>query len=110
MIACDSCNEWFHGECIGITQEMASRMTKYWCKECRDEKQGNIRVMAFWSLPYKFPRFLLATPPTKRQSPPTPTSANTSPTLALHSGEKKCSNPECPNMAKPNRKYCCDEC
>ncbi len=40
MIACDSCDEWFHGECVNITPKEAESMKKYVCTECR-EARGN---------------------------------------------------------------------
>ncbi len=41
MVGCDSCDEWFHGECIGVTEQMASKLKKYVCNECKAEKKGN---------------------------------------------------------------------
>jgi len=38
MIACDNCNEWFHGECIGISKEQAENITNYQCTDCRKAK------------------------------------------------------------------------
>ncbi|KAI4722468.1 hypothetical protein E4T48_01363 [Aureobasidium sp. EXF-10727] len=35
MIGCDSCNEWFHGECVGISQEEGSSLDEYTCPECQ---------------------------------------------------------------------------
>ncbi|KAK7481756.1 hypothetical protein BaRGS_00027004 [Batillaria attramentaria] len=34
MIACDSCNEWFHGDCVGVTEEDAKRLDLYCCPVC----------------------------------------------------------------------------
>ncbi|OTF78682.1 hypothetical protein BLA29_012016 [Euroglyphus maynei] len=31
MIMCDKCNEWFHGECVKITQSEAKKMKEYFC-------------------------------------------------------------------------------
>jgi len=36
MIACDSCNEWFHGECVGITEQEAEEHEEYVCPGCID--------------------------------------------------------------------------
>ncbi|XP_053211936.1 CXXC-type zinc finger protein 1-like [Panonychus citri] len=36
MIGCDSCNEWYHGDCISITEELAKTITKFYCLMCRD--------------------------------------------------------------------------
>lgn len=35
MIACDYCEEWYHGDCIGVTQLDARYIKKYFCSTCR---------------------------------------------------------------------------
>lgn len=39
MICCDQCGEWFHGDCIGITEEEGNKMAdndvSFICHECR---------------------------------------------------------------------------
>lgn len=35
MIGCDNCNEWFHGDCIRITEKMAKAIREWYCRECR---------------------------------------------------------------------------
>jgi len=37
MIACDLCDEWYHGACVGITEQAASRVASYVCPTCRGE-------------------------------------------------------------------------
>ena len=38
MIQCDgSCQGWFHGECIGISEEAANGVSEYFCAKCRPE-------------------------------------------------------------------------
>lgn len=39
MVACDICDEWFHGDCIGITPETAEQIKKYVCIECKEEME-----------------------------------------------------------------------
>jgi PHD-finger len=34
MIACDTCNEWYHGSCIGISETQADRFDTYTCIRC----------------------------------------------------------------------------
>ncbi|XP_046372627.1 CXXC-type zinc finger protein 1-like [Haliotis rufescens] len=36
MIACDNCEEWYHGDCIGITQSDARSIKRYYCDKCRN--------------------------------------------------------------------------
>jgi len=37
MIACDWCEEWFHGACVGITEAEATPEFKYKCTFCRSD-------------------------------------------------------------------------
>uniref|UniRef100_A0A8C6M5R0 CXXC-type zinc finger protein 1 n=1 Tax=Nothobranchius furzeri TaxID=105023 RepID=A0A8C6M5R0_NOTFU len=37
MIGCDSCNEWFHGHCINITEKMAKAIQEWYCMNCRED-------------------------------------------------------------------------
>ncbi|XP_047143323.1 nucleosome-remodeling factor subunit BPTF isoform X2 [Hydra vulgaris] len=37
-VGCDLCNGWFHGSCIGITEEEAESIDEYICEECNKEK------------------------------------------------------------------------
>jgi hypothetical protein len=34
MIGCDSCDEWYHGTCVGISESKAGRCEKYSCIRC----------------------------------------------------------------------------
>lgn len=36
MIGCDSCNEWYHGDCISITEEYAKNIKQFFCLMCRE--------------------------------------------------------------------------
>ncbi|KAL4225956.1 CXXC-type zinc finger protein 1 [Mactra antiquata] len=35
MIACDNCEEWYHGDCIGITEKDAQFIKQYYCDPCK---------------------------------------------------------------------------
>ena len=34
-IACDTCNRWFHQQCVGVTAEEANN-EEYHCQQCKD--------------------------------------------------------------------------
>ena len=44
MIGCDKCEEWFHGNCISITQEYAKRIQHFYCLLCR-EKDPSLEIV-----------------------------------------------------------------
>uniref|UniRef100_A0A3Q1FXM9 CXXC-type zinc finger protein 1 n=1 Tax=Acanthochromis polyacanthus TaxID=80966 RepID=A0A3Q1FXM9_9TELE len=35
MIGCDSCTEWFHGDCIGVSEKAAKAIRVWYCPSCR---------------------------------------------------------------------------
>ncbi|CAG9861757.1 unnamed protein product [Phyllotreta striolata] len=37
MIACDACEEWYHGDCIKISEKEAKLIKQYYCVRCKDE-------------------------------------------------------------------------
>ncbi|KAM8720198.1 hypothetical protein ACLKA7_006272 [Drosophila subpalustris] len=37
MIGCDGCEEWYHGDCIGITEKEAKHIKQYYCRKCKKE-------------------------------------------------------------------------
>lgn len=37
MIGCDHCNEWYHGECIGITKQEAKKIKQFCCNACQEK-------------------------------------------------------------------------
>jgi hypothetical protein len=38
MIACDKCDQWFHGECIGISEKQGEFIDLYFCENCAKSK------------------------------------------------------------------------
>lgn len=34
MVGCDFCGEWYHGCCVGLTEEESLRIEKYKCPLC----------------------------------------------------------------------------
>ncbi|KAI9234246.1 MAG: hypothetical protein BYD32DRAFT_385667 [Podila humilis] len=37
MIACDGCDDWFHGDCVGVAEKDSELVDKYYCKRCEDK-------------------------------------------------------------------------
>lgn len=37
MIACDACEEWYHGDCININEKEAKHIRQYFCPRCCEE-------------------------------------------------------------------------
>ena len=44
MIGCEHCDEWYHGDCVNVTEKDAKYIKRYYCKECRD-KNPNLHVV-----------------------------------------------------------------
>lgn len=40
-IGCDLCTNWYHGECVGITEKKAKKMDDYICVECKRGQQSS---------------------------------------------------------------------
>lgn len=38
-VGCDLCNNWFHGDCVGITEEMSKSLSEFVCTECRHARE-----------------------------------------------------------------------
>lgn len=37
MIGCDSCEEWYHGDCINITEKESKNIKQFFCVRCTEE-------------------------------------------------------------------------
>lgn len=38
MIACDNCNEWYHGQCVGLEEEDSVSIDEYFCPKCSKQR------------------------------------------------------------------------
>ncbi|XP_065199486.1 nucleosome-remodeling factor subunit NURF301 [Planococcus citri] len=39
-VGCDLCNNWFHGDCVGITEEMSKSLSEFVCLECAHARES----------------------------------------------------------------------
>lgn len=44
MIACDHCEEWYHGDCVNVKERDAKYIKKYFCKVCI-EKNPKLQII-----------------------------------------------------------------
>merc|ERR1719510_394084 len=44
MIGCDNCDDWFHGDCIKLSEMRASVIEKFYCKPCKN-KNPNLEII-----------------------------------------------------------------
>lgn len=62
MIGCDECEEWYHGQCIGISESKADRVDKYVCVRCcvsrlfKNTAENAVAVVKKWTCQKEFKR------------------------------------------------------
>ena len=50
MIGCDGCTDWFHGDCVNVSEKEAKYIKKYYCKRCR---RSNPTLAVVYKTKYK---------------------------------------------------------
>ncbi|KAF0469286.1 PHD finger protein 3 isoform X2 [Gigaspora margarita] len=98
MVECDSCNEWFHCDCVNITPQQAQEVDKYHCPKCQVENPSLIGIIKddcpMAEATGIDPKALLIEEPTSTD-PPKPA---------------KCLFKECSKPARENNPYCGESC
>lgn len=64
MIACDRCNEWYHGYCVGVSESLSKKIEVFFCHVCRFKRPSlNIKYKSKFKDFLRHPsRFLSANP------------------------------------------------
>lgn len=44
-VGCDLCSNWFHGDCVGITEAMSQTMSEFVCDACQKAQQKTTREL-----------------------------------------------------------------
>ena len=57
MVYCDGCQEWFHGDCVGIKKRQADKLDKYLCPNCAPPVEKNAKPQTS-SPPFLLPAIL----------------------------------------------------
>ncbi|KAK5645407.1 hypothetical protein RI129_006707 [Pyrocoelia pectoralis] len=57
-VGCDLCNNWFHGDCVGITEESSKTMTEFLCTECRHARDTQ-EIFCLCRQPYDESQFYI---------------------------------------------------
>lgn len=59
-IGCDLCTNWYHGECVGITEKKAKKMDDYICVECkRGQESSTEELYCICQTPYDESQFYI---------------------------------------------------
>uniref|UniRef100_A0A8D3CI40 Bromodomain PHD finger transcription factor n=1 Tax=Scophthalmus maximus TaxID=52904 RepID=A0A8D3CI40_SCOMX len=59
-IGCDLCTNWYHGDCVGITEKEAKKMDDYICLECkRGQESSTEELYCICQTPYDESQFYI---------------------------------------------------
>jgi len=79
MIGCDSCNKWFHGDCIGIREDESRSIKRWFCQVCKS-KDPKLQIE------YKPPK-LSSSPPRESKEGKSKSSKRCGDCIACHEKE-----------------------
>ncbi|CAB0020641.1 unnamed protein product [Nesidiocoris tenuis] len=108
MICCDGCEDWFHGNCVGVTkalgQQMEAQGVEWSCPKCRaakreKEKESQLAAKALKAMPanqrWKQLKEKVKTRVSKKGAKPaTPTTTKPPAAMPIQSAEKKKDDPK----------------
>ncbi|XP_060530010.1 nucleosome-remodeling factor subunit NURF301 isoform X2 [Cylas formicarius] len=57
-VGCDLCNNWFHGDCVNITEEMSKTLTEFVCEECKQARESQ-KLYCLCQQPYDDSQFYI---------------------------------------------------
>ena len=102
MVACDGCDEWYHDTCLGMAQEELEKLDRFMCMWCieRDKRREARRKQ------HEADRTAKAVAKKARQAQRKREQQN----AAKRARTKPCKNTSCTQRARPQSKYCSEEC
>lgn len=59
MVGCDSCSNWFHVDCVGLTEVQAKKVDQYLCPNCSKNKARNTELYCLCRQPYDDSQFYI---------------------------------------------------
>uniref|UniRef100_A0A3Q2PR53 TFIIS central domain-containing protein n=1 Tax=Fundulus heteroclitus TaxID=8078 RepID=A0A3Q2PR53_FUNHE len=122
MICCNSCQEWFHSACVGIseTQEwtIEEKEQEYTCLTCTTTRQTIIHLESHLEPDLSFPECLTLSPPETRPEaeaegdPEAEVEAEAEPQSEMETDGSLglCTGPGCAKQALPDSVYCGTDC
>jgi hypothetical protein len=102
MVACDGCDEWYHDSCLGIPQEELEKVDKFMCQWCVErEKRKDARRKQHEADKAAKTAARKARQAQRRREQQS---------AAKRARTKPCRNTTCTQRARPQSKYCSEEC